>query len=426
MSYLINKTNGQLILTLLDGTADGPSINPGLNTLDINLFGKNYPTYGEFQNENFVKLLENFANSTPPNTPIRGELWYDTSTNYLKVYNGTTWVPVSPTIVNASQPTSGATTVVTGTQWWDTTNDQMWTYNGSTWVLIGPPYSKLDGKSGAFPETVYDTNGGKHTVVKLYTNGNVSGIVSYDTTFTPNVAITGFTTIPTGFSTNVAVGAQFVGNATNALSLGSVAAANYARKDIDEGFSGNISVASNNLQVNSTPIKDVEVINTVSGANINFYANVSGVLAKAVYVNGLTGTLQVSNTPSSNNDVTNKSYVDSSILIATAPLAARDSPTFIGIPLAPTADAGTSTNQLATTEFVSVATVPLAAKNSPVFTGTPTAPTPSIGDSSSKLATTEFVTTAIDAQRFVYTVSTDGPGNTPASEGSFWFQIQSS
>ena len=51
MSYAITQTNGQLIMTLLDGTADGPDVNPGLNATDINLIGKNYPGYGQIQNE---------------------------------------------------------------------------------------------------------------------------------------------------------------------------------------------------------------------------------------------------------------------------------------------------------------------------------------------------------------------------------------
>jgi hypothetical protein len=423
MSYLINKTNGQLILTLLDGTADGPSINPGLNTLDLNLFGKNYPSYGEFQNENFVKLLENFANSTPPTTPIRGELWYDTTNNLLKVYATTSWKPVSPMIVSATEPTVTATTVVTGTHWWDTTNDQVFAYTGTAWVLIGPPYSKIDGKSGAFPETVYDTGGGRHTVVKMYTNGNVSAIASYDTTFVPNVAISGFANISTGWNVNTAVGAQYVGTATNSLALGDVLATNYARTDIDESFDANVSMASGMLQFNSVPNGNISILNTTSGANTNFYANVAGLLTQAVSINGVTGALQVSNTPSSNNDVTNKSYVVASIATAVAPLAPLDSAALIGIPTAPTAAFGANTTQLATTEFTQIAINPLAPLASPALTGVPTAPTAAPATSTLQIASTEFVTTAIDAQQFRYIVSETKPTGT-VPDGYFWFQIQ--
>ena len=53
MPYTINKTSGDQVAVVADGTID--------STLDIKLIGKNYAGYGEIQNENFVKLLENFA-----------------------------------------------------------------------------------------------------------------------------------------------------------------------------------------------------------------------------------------------------------------------------------------------------------------------------------------------------------------------------
>ena len=65
-----------------------------------------------------------------------------------------------------------------------------------------------------------------------------------------------------------------------------------------------------------------------------------------------------------------------------APLA---SPALTGTPTAPTATAGTSTTQLATTAFVTA---------SPVLAGTPTAPTAAAGTNTTQLATTAFVTTA--------------------------------
>jgi hypothetical protein len=72
-----------------------------------------------------------------------------------------------------------------------------------------------------------------------------------------------------------------------------------------------------------------------------------------------------------------------------APLA---SPTFTGVPAAPTATAGTSSTQLATTAFVATSFAPLA---SPALTGTPTAPTATPGTNTTQLATTAFVTAAV-------------------------------
>ncbi len=100
------------------------------------------------------------------------------------------------------------------------------------------------------------------------------------------------------------------------------------------------------------------------------------------------------------------------------------SPTFAGIPSAPTASSGTTTTQIATTAFVAAAVsssvagvssfntrtgaVTLNASDvtialsytpanliSPAFTGTPTAPTAAAGTNTTQLATTAFVTAAV-------------------------------
>ncbi len=82
---------------------------------------------------------------------------------------------------------------------------------------------------------------------------------------------------------------------------------------------------------------------------------------------------------------------------AKAPTA---SPTFTGVPVAPTAAAATNTTQIATTAFVTTADNLKANLASPTFTGTPTLPTGTIGvtqaalNSTTALATTAFVTTA--------------------------------
>lgn len=94
----------------------------------------------------------------------------------------------------------------------------------------------------------------------------------------------------------------------------------------------------------------------------------------------------------------------SSLPSGTAPLA---SPTFTGVPAAPTAAADTSTTQLATTAFVmtelgdylttSTATSTYAPLASPTLTGTPLGPTAVAGTNTTQLSTTAFVTTAVAA-----------------------------
>lgn len=83
-----------------------------------------------------------------------------------------------------------------------------------------------------------------------------------------------------------------------------------------------------------------------------------------------------------------------------APLA---SPTFTGVPAAPTAAVDTNTTQVATTAYVvgqgylksATASSTYAPLASPVLTGNPTAPTAAVGDNDTTIATTAFVNAEI-------------------------------
>lgn len=94
MAYNINLTNGDLLTIVEDGTAD-------VSSTSIALIGRNFPGYGEFVNENFVHMLENFAGTTAPAGSIVGQLWYDTQASELKIYKTSGWTSANkPNIVN--------------------------------------------------------------------------------------------------------------------------------------------------------------------------------------------------------------------------------------------------------------------------------------------------------------------------------------
>ena len=82
MAYQINKTDGTLLVQLVDGSIDTA-------TTDITLIGRNYSGFGESINENFVKMLENFAQHGGTCNPFTGQLWWDKSEARLKIWNGT-------------------------------------------------------------------------------------------------------------------------------------------------------------------------------------------------------------------------------------------------------------------------------------------------------------------------------------------------
>ena len=190
MAYKLNKTDGSLLVELVDGKLD-------TNTTDISLIGKNYQGFGESINENFIALLESFANTAAPSKPLRGQLWYDTGEGRLKVYDGTTFRSTDSTIFSATQPTS----LVQGDIWINGVENKLYFFDGTDVIPVGPSYTKSQAKSGVETETIKDTIGQNKVIVKLFINGSNVGIWSKNS-FTPFPAIPGYGDIKTGFNIN--------------------------------------------------------------------------------------------------------------------------------------------------------------------------------------------------------------------------------
>jgi hypothetical protein len=138
MAYKILKSDGTTLITLADNVVDQSATS-------LALVGKNYSGYGEFFNNNFVKLLSNSASSTsrPPRSPLTGQLWYDTAIKRLKIYDGgfraVNGVPFSRQV---------PATLIPGDLWYDVTNNQLKLYDGLVSVIIGPSYPATAGENG--------------------------------------------------------------------------------------------------------------------------------------------------------------------------------------------------------------------------------------------------------------------------------------
>lgn len=182
MSYKINKTDGALLVDLIDGRADNAST-------DLTLFGRNYTGYGEAFNENFVKVLENFASTAAPSSPLVGQLWYDTSEVTLKVYNGQSFVSTSATIVSSTPPAS----LAAGGLWVDTATKQLKFSDGSNTFLAGPIYTVAQGQSGLDVKTLLDEFGNSKVVVQFLISAQPVAIISRET-FNTATAIPNFNT----------------------------------------------------------------------------------------------------------------------------------------------------------------------------------------------------------------------------------------
>jgi hypothetical protein len=172
MSYQLNKTDGTILTELIDGQIDRNSTN-------LVLVGRNFTGFGEFINENFIRLLENFSNSAAPSNPLSGQLWWDVSEQRLKVYDGTVWKASGGPFVQGTRPQ-----MVAGDLWIDNLNNQVYAFDGTDLILIGPSYTETQGLSGFQVDSVLDLQSRSRTVIKLFIGNALVGVFS-NLTFTP-------------------------------------------------------------------------------------------------------------------------------------------------------------------------------------------------------------------------------------------------
>jgi hypothetical protein len=290
MSYIINNSRGQVIAVVADGTVN-------TTATDLSLVGRALTDYGTFENENYVFLLENFANSTAPLQPILGQLWYNSATDVISTYgSGNAWIPlatqeyvqlqkVSPVFTGV--PT--APTAATGTA-----TTQLAT---TAFVTNSPQFAGTPQAPTAAAGTA---------TTQLATTAFVTVSPAFSGVPTAPTAAAGTNTAQLATTAFVTAGPEFVGiptapTAANVISNSQLATTEFVQNQkISPAFSG-------------TPTA------TTAGAG------------------------------------------DSSTRIATTAFVQGEkaSPAFTGTPTAPTASAGTSTTQIATTQFVQQATASL-------------------------------------------------------------------
>ena len=303
MAYTINKTDGTVVTTITDGTVD--------NTTSLQLFGKSYSGFGEALNENLVKLLENAASTAAPSAPLKGELWFDTTTNQIKVYDGTSFKPTGGAKASASKPTSPSV----GDFWLDSTNDQVFVYTGDSrshqvndeWELVGPAFTASQTESGWKIETLASASGNK-VVSSMYSAGTRVAILSKET-FTPSVSQTGFASIKAGFTLNSTLGGVFEGSSTSAsaidvsgttnTSASIIAGGNFLRADVNDTTTGSITVDSDTgiiigdsqeLTI-SVSSNDVTVAQTSQDKDLKFTVNDGGATKTPIQLVGATGAI---------------------------------------------------------------------------------------------------------------------------------------
>ena len=340
MAYVVKNTRGQTIAVVDSGTTNSVAT-------DVTLIGQNVVEYGLPQNENFVYILENFANTTPPLFPVQGQLWFDVTNNVIKYRNlANSWIATASEPYVQAQKISPA---FTGTPTAPTAANGISTTQIATTQFVANSINNINLSAYAQLSSATFT-------------GNVSGPTANLGTSTTQLATTAF--VQNTFADTA--------NSLYATKLNAVLTGNATAPTLANIFDTSNSIATTGWV--QAMYNDVDYS--------KYAARISPVLlgipAANTAANG-TSTTQLATTAFVQNTFAN---------VDLSPFAPKANAALTGVPTAPTAISTTSTNQIATTNFVQLQ------KTSPAFTGVPTAPTAPALTANTQIATTAFVAAA--------------------------------
>jgi hypothetical protein len=364
MTYFVNKTDGSVIV-VLDGTKDTTSTS-------LTLFGRLVQNYGDQTNENFVHLLENFAFSSSPANPTHGQLWFDTNTDNLKAYTTENlWVTVG-SVIQGNLDVSGN-------------------------IAFGPKnfeFKDLDGN-------VQFTNSANVGNVSFYTNVNgTSSRVFHINSGNGLIDVYGNATTNFGVPTKIYVDSELQAlqsrATTNLQANVDIINANLTvRVDEENKLRANITAANAQIALRDTIVRVNSIngaIDTALVANVNaIYSNLAvrvdqtravevAMIANVAAANARVNAANVNiDTLNSRVDAVNLA-VDVALTQNLALKADSFSPTFTGVPTAPTAAFGANTLQIATTQYVMTRAVFWDGSRKFVSTGDPSASDGEDGD----------------------------------------------
>ena len=340
MAYVVKNTRGETIAVVDSGTTNSTAT-------DVTLIGQNVVEYGLPQNENFVYILENFANTTPPLFPVQGQLWFDVTNNIIKYRNlANSWIATASEPYVQAQKISPA---FTGTPTAPTAANGISTTQIATTQFVANSINNINLSAYAQLSSATFT-------------GNVSGPTANLGTSTTQLATTAF--VQNTFADTA--------NSLYATKLNAVLTGNATAPTLANIFDTSNSIATTGWV--QAMYNDVDY--SKYAARISPF--LLGIPAANTAANG-TSTTQLATTAFVQNTFAN---------VDLSPFAPKANAALTGIPTAPTAFFTTSTNQIATTNFVQLQ------KTSPAFTGVPTAPTAPALTANTQIATTAFVAAA--------------------------------
>jgi microcystin-dependent protein len=286
MPYIVNFTDNEnkTPITVYDNTSNTDT--------SLTFPGRNVTGYGQTIGQNFLALLENFAGPSEPVNPIEGQLWFDTNTRTLQIFDGVAWKAASDIQKSVVAPSVEQSKV--GELWVDTVNQQLYVFSGTDWILVGPNFS-TGLLSGPLVEQIIDTNNDTKVVLTFYVEDKPVVIISKDS-FTPKNSITGFLAIRSGVNisatTDLGLGGfapKLYGTATSAdgLNVGGVVidSGKFLRSDITNTTEFGLNIRNNsgiNIGVDSSfnlsnSATAAKIYNSSAGSSIDIQLNSDGI-----------------------------------------------------------------------------------------------------------------------------------------------------
>ena len=284
MPYIVNFTDKQnkVPVTVYDNSTSTDT--------SLRFPGRNVTGYGQIIAENFLALLENFAAEADPVNPVEGQLWYDTTSSSLQLWDGSNWKAASTIQRSVTDPAVLESKV--GELWVDTVNQQLYIFSGKRWILVGPTFSS-GVRSGPLVETVLDSDSRNQIILTFYVE-DLPVIIFSKNTFTPKQTIVGFPVIRTGINiTEEKVDVtqalpKLYGTAKNADALNildtEVPASRFLRSDVVNTVEFGINIRNNQgltLGVDgtfslSTSTTASKIYNSAIGSSIDLQINREG------------------------------------------------------------------------------------------------------------------------------------------------------
>jgi hypothetical protein len=273
MAYIIyNSDNSTILANIANGDIDD-------STTSLDLIGKNVDNYGQYFNNDLVKLLTNFASpaGNEPRSPQVGQLWFNSTTKRLTVYDGTSFKPTYGAVVSGTE----SITTSTGDLWYDTINSQLKIWNGYSYKLIGPSVSGLYGKFGIdIPNSAirdYDTNVPK-TVGIIYSYGrsmavfNTSSFLMSAKDSSTDLGANNTQTLVSGLTiaNNLDIRGEFFIKGENQLSSNKILTASFDISSYGDPADPDVPTAKSNIEAGNIAISNMLALVYSTSTNTYF------------------------------------------------------------------------------------------------------------------------------------------------------------